>query len=134
MGVWDPRPWDLAGRVTADPTWDFGVLRDPSRSIALAADTTSRVGKRPQCRTASDLRRASLPASSFSLPPHSFFFFYGEIIIYSLISSCFYGNSVAALGGGVKTSRGNGNICEGAERVGARLRRVAPGKVPQPRM
>lgn len=70
----------------------------------------------------------------FPPPPHSFFFFfYGEIIIYSLISSCFYGNSMAALGGGVKTSRGNGNICEGAERVGARLRRVARGgKCPSP--
>lgn len=39
-----------------------------------------------------------------------FFFFNGEIIIYSLISSCFYGNSMAALGGEIKTSRENGKI------------------------
>lgn len=45
-----------------------------------------------------------------------FFFFNGEIIIYSLISSCFYGNSMAALGGEVKTSRGNGNARKGEER------------------
>lgn len=134
-GRWARGTPTLAGGVTPDPVWDIGVLGDPSQSIALAADTTSCMGKRPRCRTASDPRLASLPASPFSSPPpHTpFFFFYGEIIIYSLISSCFYGNSMAALGGGVKTSRGNGNICEGAERVGARLRRVARGgKCPSP--